>query len=161
MFRAPGTEGAGGAPFGEGAAGLQVGNDHDAIGVQDLRRLGHEVNAREADDVRVRFLGLLGKLQGVPQEVGDVLNLRHLIEVRSTIALRSFFNRSISSSKSRLGSTPSGYVGPDVRASAMERSNACYPRRCPEGSALGRLACHDRREASPDRASCSHAAYCA
>jgi hypothetical protein len=43
-----------GQPLGERAAGLEVGEDDHLVRVQDLRGLGHEVDAREADDVGLR-----------------------------------------------------------------------------------------------------------
>jgi hypothetical protein len=52
------------------------------LGVEDLRRLGHEVDAREADDVGLRLRRGLRELQRVADEVGDVLDLALLVVVR-------------------------------------------------------------------------------
>ena len=52
------------------------------VGVEDLRRLGHEVDAREADDVGLRLRRRLRELERVADEVGDVLDLAVLVVVR-------------------------------------------------------------------------------
>ncbi len=60
---APGAEAVDRAAVGERAARREVGDHDDALGVQDLRRLGHEMHAGEQDDVRGRLLRLLGELR--------------------------------------------------------------------------------------------------
>ena len=64
-----------GQPLGERAARLEVRQDDDLVGVQDLRGLGHEVDAGEADDVGLRLRRRLRELERVADEVGDVLDL--------------------------------------------------------------------------------------
>ena len=78
----PRLEAVGRAARGEGAACLEIGQHDGALGVEDLRRLGHEVHAGEADDVGLGLLGGLRELQGVADEVGHVLHLAVLVVVR-------------------------------------------------------------------------------
>jgi hypothetical protein len=47
-----------------------------------LRRLRHEVDAAEQDDVGVGLLGGLGELERIPDDVGDVLDVGLLVVVR-------------------------------------------------------------------------------
>jgi predicted TPR repeat methyltransferase len=79
---APLLEARRGAAVGERAAGLEIGHDDDAIGVQDLRRLGHEVHAGEADHVGLGAARGLRELQRITEEVGDVLDVAILVVVR-------------------------------------------------------------------------------
>ena len=69
------------AVVGEGAAGLQIGQHHDLVGVHDLRRLRHEVHAGEDDDLGVGLRGFLAQAQAVPHVVGDVLDVALLVVV--------------------------------------------------------------------------------
>ena len=75
------AEGVGGTAVGQGAAGGQVGNHDGAVGVQDLRRLGHEVDAAEGDHVPVHLRGGARQGQGVAHEVGEILDLVLLVVV--------------------------------------------------------------------------------
>ena len=70
------------AAVGEAAAGLQVREQHQLLGVQNFRRLGHEVDAAEDDGVRARLGGLLRQRQAVADEVGHVLHVALLVVVR-------------------------------------------------------------------------------
>jgi hypothetical protein len=67
---------------GERAARLEIGHHDDPIGVQDLRSLGHEVDAAERDHVAVDLRGGLGERERVAHEVGEVLDLGLLVVVR-------------------------------------------------------------------------------
>ena len=69
------------AAVGERAAGLQIGHHDLARGVQDLGRLGHEVDAAEGDHVGFHLLGGLRELERVADEVGEVLDLGLLVVV--------------------------------------------------------------------------------
>ena len=81
MPRAPGLEAIDGAAVGERAARLHVGHEHDTLGVQDFRRLGHEVHAGEDDDVRLGLLRRLRELQRIADDVREVLDLTLLVVV--------------------------------------------------------------------------------
>ncbi len=68
---------------GERAAGLEVGDQDGLLGVQDLRRLGHEVDAAEDDHVGVGLGRLARQGERVAGEVGDAVeDLRRLVVVR-------------------------------------------------------------------------------
>ena len=69
------------AAVGERAAGLEIGHHHLARGIQDLRRLGHEVDAAEGDHVGFHLLGGLRELERVADEIGEVLDLGFLVVV--------------------------------------------------------------------------------
>src|SRR5579864_4929127 len=81
MLGDPGLEAVGRASARERATRLEVGDDHDAVRVQDFGGLSHEVHPGEADDVPGRFCRRLCELKRVADEVGDVLNLALLIVV--------------------------------------------------------------------------------
>ena len=70
------------APVGQGAAGVQVGDHDDPVRVQDLRRLRHEMHPGEADHVGLGGLCGLRQLQGITEEVRDVLDVAVLVVVR-------------------------------------------------------------------------------
>ncbi len=70
------------AAIGERAARAEVGHDHDPVRVQDLRGLGHEVDAAERDHVAVDLRRGLRERERVAHEVGEVLDLRLLVIVR-------------------------------------------------------------------------------
>ncbi len=56
--------------------------DHDGlVRIQQLRRLGHEVDATERDHVAVGALGGLRQGQRVADDVGEILNLGFLVVV--------------------------------------------------------------------------------
>jgi len=69
------------AAVGQGTAGVQIGEQHLLVGVQDLGRLGHEVNAAEDDHLGLGGGRLLRELQRVAHEIRDVLDLRVLVVV--------------------------------------------------------------------------------
>ena len=91
MLCDPGREAVGGASARERAARLEVGENDDALGVQNLGRLRHEVNAREANHVGLRFRGGLGELQGITDQIGDVLDIALLVVVRENDRVALFF----------------------------------------------------------------------
>ena len=78
----PGAQLVGGDRVGQRAAGVRVGDQHGLLGRQDLRRLGHEVDAGEDDRGGVAGRGDPGEGEGVAHVVGDVLDLRRLVVVR-------------------------------------------------------------------------------
>ena len=63
----------------EAAAGVHVGQDDDLVGRQYLRRLGHEADAAEGDDVGVGRLRLARQIEAVADEVGNVLDFGRLV----------------------------------------------------------------------------------
>ena len=68
---------------GERAAGPHVRDQHQLVGIEQLRGLGHEVDAALDDDVGVGLRRLLGELQRVADDVGDAMeDLRRLVVVR-------------------------------------------------------------------------------
>ena len=83
VFSAPRRELLGRAGIGERAARFEVRQHHGLVGAEDLGRLRHEVDAEEEDHVLVLgLLRLLGQHEGVPKDVGDVLQVRLLVVVR-------------------------------------------------------------------------------
>ncbi len=67
----------------ERTAGLAVGDQHDLVGIEDLRSLGHEVHAALHDDVGIDLAGFARELQAVADEVGDaMIDFRCLVVVR-------------------------------------------------------------------------------
>ena len=78
----PGLQLGRGAPVRERAAGGQVGQDHDPLGIQDLCGLGHEVDPAEHDHVRLRVARGPGELEAVADKIREILNLRVLVIVR-------------------------------------------------------------------------------
>ena len=70
----PAAERVGGAGVLQRAAGLVVGQDDFPCRVQNLGGLGHEPDAGEGDDRRVALLGLAGQVQGVADEIREVLD---------------------------------------------------------------------------------------
>ncbi len=79
MRRAEGGELVGRAAVLEAAAGVHVGQDHDLLGRQDLRRLGHEADAAKGDHVGVGLRRLARQIEAVADEIGEVLDLRLLV----------------------------------------------------------------------------------
>ena len=60
-----------------------VGNEHGLLGVEQLRRLGHEMDAGEHDHRGIRPHRLARQRQAVADDVGDAMeDLRRLIVVR-------------------------------------------------------------------------------
>ena len=68
--------------IGEAAARRQVGEHHDAARIENLRRLGHEVNAAEHDHIGFGAGGAAGELKRITDHIGDVLNGVVLVVVR-------------------------------------------------------------------------------
>src|SRR5512133_3170265 len=66
----------------ERAARVEVWDQHGLVRRQDLRGLGHEVDATEDDCLRVRGGGLAGQTERIADEVGHVLDLGNLVVVR-------------------------------------------------------------------------------
>jgi hypothetical protein len=66
---------------GQRAASVEVGDVHALVRGEDGRGLGHEVHAAEEDLVGVGGRGLAGQLERVADNVGDVLDPRHLVVV--------------------------------------------------------------------------------
>ena len=67
----------------ERAAGLEVGDQNRLPRIQDLRGLGHEVDATQDDDVGVHPRRLPGEAEGIAPDVGDaVIDLGCLVVVR-------------------------------------------------------------------------------
>ncbi len=72
-----------GDQLGERASGFHVGDQHGLLGVQQLRRLGHEMDAGEHDHVGVGARRLARKRQAVADDVGHgVEDVRGLVVVR-------------------------------------------------------------------------------
>ena len=60
--------------IGEAAARRQVREHHDAARIEDLGRLGHEVNAAEHDHIGFGAGGAAGELERITNHIGDVLD---------------------------------------------------------------------------------------
>ena len=59
------------------------GNQHDLVGIEELRRLGHEMHARHDDDARVALGRLARERQAVADHVGNAMeDLWRLVVVR-------------------------------------------------------------------------------
>src|SRR5262249_41656838 len=65
----------------QAAAGLQVGQQHALVGVEDLGGLRHEVDAAEDDGRRLHGGGDAGQLQAVAGVVGQFLDFAVLVVV--------------------------------------------------------------------------------
>ena len=76
---------------GQRAAGAQIGDQHRLLGREDLRRLGHEVDAAEDDRLGVGRGRLAREAERVADVVGHVLHLGHLVVVGEDhrVALRA------------------------------------------------------------------------
>ena len=99
------------ARFGERTAGLQIG-ENDFLGrVENLGRLGHEMNAAKKDDFGIGLGGLKAQPKRIAHKIGDILNLRDLIVMGQNDALRSRFRATISSARSRPKFTPAVTIG--------------------------------------------------
>ena len=79
MGRAERRELVGRAAVLEAAAGVHVGQDHDLLGRQDLRRLGHEAHAAEGDHIGIGRRRLARQIEAVADEIGEVLDRRLLV----------------------------------------------------------------------------------
>ncbi len=60
---------------------LQVGQNDALRRIDDLGRLGHEMNAAKQNDVRIRFRRLITQAQRVADKIGHVLEFRDLVVV--------------------------------------------------------------------------------
>jgi hypothetical protein len=63
------------------AAGVPGRQQHGLVGGEDLGRFGHEVDAAKDDHLRVGLRRLDAQLQGVADEIGNVLHLADLVVV--------------------------------------------------------------------------------
>jgi hypothetical protein len=79
------------AAVGKRAAGAKVRKHHLAAGIEDLGAFGHEVHAREDDQIRLAALGLARELEAVAHEVGDVLDVRFLVIMGQDHGVLGFF----------------------------------------------------------------------
>ena len=77
----PGAQLVGVDRVGQRAAGVEVGDQDRLLGREDRGGLGHEVDAAEGDHVGVGRGGLAREAERVADEVGDVLDLGHLVVV--------------------------------------------------------------------------------
>jgi len=84
-------EGVGGAAIGEGAPGVEIRKQNLFVGVEDFRRFRHEVNPGKNDDIGTRFGGFAGESEGVPDVVGDVLDVGILVVVGQNDRVQVFF----------------------------------------------------------------------
>src|SRR5207247_3108307 len=82
MLRAPGAHIFGPNRGGERAAGLEVGDEHQLVGVRDRGGLGHEVHAADDDHWRVELDRPARHSERVGDDVGHVLDGRDLVVVR-------------------------------------------------------------------------------
>ena len=69
------------ATFDQTAAGVFVGHDDHAGGVQNLGRFRHEPDAAERDDVAIGLARFAGEFEAIANDVGQFLNLGVLIVV--------------------------------------------------------------------------------
>src|SRR3546814_6514538 len=67
----------------EAAPRVHVGQHDDLFGRQYLRRLGHELDAAEGDDLGIGVRGLARQFERVADEIGEILNLGLLVIMRS------------------------------------------------------------------------------
>jgi len=79
MLAAEGAHAFGWAAIDQTAAGVQIGQSHDALGIQDFGGFGHEADAAEHDDVTVEFLSDAGELETVANRIGYLLDLGFLV----------------------------------------------------------------------------------
>ena len=67
------------AGFLQRAAGVGIGQHHRFVGAQDLRHLGHEADPGKNDHIGVRGRGPAGQVEGIADEIGQILNLPVLV----------------------------------------------------------------------------------
>ena len=68
---------------GERTAGAHVRDQHGLLRIEQLRRLGHEMDAGEHDDIGLDLGRLAGERQAVADDVGDAVeDLRRLVIMR-------------------------------------------------------------------------------
>ncbi len=78
---AEGSDAFGGAAIDQAAAGVNIGQDDGALGIEDFGGLGHEFHAAEDDSVAGELLGDAGELEAVADVIGGFLNFGVLIVV--------------------------------------------------------------------------------
>ena len=66
---------------GQRASGIEIGNDNRFFGIENLRRLPHEMDSAENDQPCRRCLGDARQSQRIADIVGQILNLGRLIVV--------------------------------------------------------------------------------
>lgn len=81
VLRAEASERLGGAAIGKGTARPYIRHHDFARWVEDFRALGHEMHAREKDEISARSTRRSRKLQAVTDEVRDILDIRLLVVV--------------------------------------------------------------------------------
>ena len=59
----------------QAAPGVEIGQDHDLFGAENLRRLGHELDPAKGDDIGIGLGRLARKLERIADEIGKILNL--------------------------------------------------------------------------------------
>lgn len=83
----------GGATFFQRATGVLVREHDNFVWVENLGRLGHEVNTAEDDDIGAGFLGLLGEAEGIADIIRHVLDFGDLVIVREDDGVELFLER--------------------------------------------------------------------
>ena len=103
---------------GHRAAGREVGQDHLlVVGGQDVGALGHEVHAAEDDELRLGVRGgLLGELERVAGDVGELDDLVALVVVAEDVGARARAPRGAR----RARSTRSGSEAGGQRTGALD-----------------------------------------
>ena len=81
------------ATFFQRTTGVLVRQHDDLAGVQNFRRLSHEMNTAEDDDVCVGLFRLLREAERITDVIRHILNLRHLIIVREYDGVQLFLER--------------------------------------------------------------------
>ena len=86
---------------GERAAGAEIGHEHGLLGIEQLRGLGHEVDAGQDDHPGIGAHRLARERQAVAGDVGDAVeNLRRLVIVREDDGVALAFSARIASMSS-------------------------------------------------------------
>ncbi len=75
---------------GQGAPGFQIREEDGFVRGKDGRGFGHEVHAAKDDDLGRGLGRLVGQKQGIPHDVGDVLNLRAFVIVGQNHGVSNF-----------------------------------------------------------------------
>ena len=123
MRLAPRAEGVGRARVLERAAGLVVGQHDPALGVQDLRRLRHEADTGEGDDVGLALLRAARELERVPHEVREVLDFLFLVVMGQEDGIvLSLESADLFRARSSVGSTDARSGGAGWTAAASGKS---------------------------------------
>jgi hypothetical protein len=66
----------------ETASGVEIGQHHDFLRRENLGGVGHELDPAERDHFGIGRRCLAAKLEAVPDEIGDVLDLGALVVMR-------------------------------------------------------------------------------